>query len=190
MIISNASCTTNCVAVMLKVINDEFGLESGFMSTIHAYTNTQTLLDRAQKDLRRARNAATNIIPTSTGAAKAIGEVIPDLKGKLDGMAYRVPVPTVSVVDFVGISRVKATADEINEKYRKSAENKLKGILDYTETPLVSSDYVHNRYSAVVDGPLTWTKDHLVKVVAWYDNEWGYACRLVEMAKRMVDSLD
>ena len=190
MIISNASCTTNCVAVMLKVINDGFGLESGFMSTIHAYTNTQTLLDRAQKDLRRARNAATNIIPTSTGAAKAIGEVIPDLEGKIDGMAYRVPVPTVSVVDFVGMSKDKITADEINEKYRKSAENELKGILDYTETPLVSSDYVHNRFSAVVDGPLTWTKDHLVKVVAWYDNEWGYACRLVEMAKRMVDSLD
>ncbi len=188
-IVSNASCTTNCVAPMVKVLHDGFGVESGFMSTIHAYTNNQTLLDRAQVDLRRARNAATNIIPTTTGAAKAIGAVIPELDGRIAGMAYRVPVPAVSVVDFTGVLRERVSAEDVNGAYRKASDGALEGVLDYTEEPLVSSDYIHNQFSAVVDGPLTWARDRLVKVVAWYDNEWGYACRLAEMAERMATSL-
>ena len=188
-IVSNASCTTNCVALVVKVLHDGFGVESGFMNTIHAYTNAQTLLDRAQRDLRRARNAATNIIPTSTGAARAIGLVIPELDGRIGGMALRVPVPVVSVVDFAGVLREGVSADELNEAYREASEGALKGVLGYTEEPLVSGDYVHNPLSAVVDGPLTWAKDRLVKVVAWYDNEWGYACRLAEMAERMAGSM-
>ena len=188
-VVSNASCTTNCVAPLVKVLHDGFGVESGFMSTIHAYTNNQTLLDRAQKDLRRARNAATNIIPTTTGAAKAIGAVIPELDGRIAGMAYRVPVPAVSVVDFTGVLREGVSADEVNEAYREASEGALEGVLKYTEAPLVSSDYIHNPFSAVVDGPLTWARDRLVRVVAWYDNEWGYACRLAEMAEKMAASL-
>jgi glyceraldehyde 3-phosphate dehydrogenase len=188
-IVSNASCTTNCVAPVVKVLHDGFGVESGFMTTIHAYTNNQTLLDRAQRDLRRARNAATNLIPTSTGAAKTVGAVIPELNGRIDGMAFRVPVPAVSVVDFSGLLREGVSADEVNEAYRGASEGALEGVLDYTEEPLVSGDYVHNPFSAVVDGPLTWAKSRLVKVVAWYDNEWGYACRLAEMAERMAGSL-
>jgi glyceraldehyde 3-phosphate dehydrogenase len=188
-IVSNASCTTNCVAPVVKVLHDCFGVESGFMSTIHAYTNTQTLLDRAQKDLRRARSAATNIIPTTTGAARAIGAVIPELEGKIGGMAYRVPVPAVSVVDFAGVLGEEVSTDDVNGAYREASEGTLESVLGYTEEPLVSSDYVHNPLSAVVDGPLTWAKDRLVKVVAWYDNEWGYACRLAEMAERMAGSL-
>ena len=188
-IVSNASCTTNCVAPVVKVLHDGFGVESGFMTTIHAYTNNQTLLDRAQKDLRRARSAATNIIPTTTGAAKAIATVIPELEGRIDGMAFRVPVPAVSVVDFAGVLGEGVSVDEVNEAYRGASEGALEGVLDYIEEPLVSSDYVHNPFSAVVDGPLTWTRDRLVKVVAWYDNEWGYACRLAEMAERMAGSL-
>ena len=188
-VVSNASCTTNCVAPLVKVLHDGFGVESGFMSTIHAYTNNQTLLDRAQKDLRRARNAATNIIPTTTGAAKAIGAVIPELDGRIAGMAYRVPVPSVSVVDFTGVLREGVSADVVNEAYQEASEGVLTGVLKYTEEPLVSSDYVHNPFSAVVDGPLTWARGRLVKVVAWYDNEWGYACRLAEMAEKMAASL-
>ncbi|MDP6457930.1 MAG: type I glyceraldehyde-3-phosphate dehydrogenase [Candidatus Bathyarchaeota archaeon] len=188
-IISNASCTTNCVAPMVKVIHNEFGVESGFMNTIHAYTNTQTLLDRAQKDLRRARNAATNIIPTTTGAARAIGKVIPELDGKIDGIAYRVPVPAVSMVDFTGILRDETSAEEVNKVYQEASEGELEGVLGYTEKPLVSGDYIHNPLSAVVDGPLTRAREQLVKVVAWYDNEWGYACRLAEMAKRLAESM-
>jgi glyceraldehyde 3-phosphate dehydrogenase len=188
-VVSNASCTTNCVAPVVKVLHDGFGVESGFMSTIHAYTNNQTLLDRAQKDLRRARNAATNIIPTTTGAAKAIGAVIPELDGKIAGMAYRVPVPAVSVVDFTGVLHKAVSANDVNDAYREESDGALEGVLKYTEEPLVSSDYVHNPFSAVVDGPLTWARGRLVKVVAWYDNEWGYACRLAEMAERMAASL-
>ena len=188
-IVSNASCTTNCVAPIVKVLHEVFGLESGFMSTIHAYTNNQTLLDRAQKDFRRARSAATNVIPTSTGAARALGMVIPELDGKIDGMAYRVPVPAVSVVDFSGVLNEVVSVNEVNAAYREASEGVLVGVLDYTEEPLVSSDYIHNSFSAVVDGPLTWAGDRLVKVVAWYDNEWGYACRLAEMAEKMVGSL-
>lgn len=184
-IVSNASCTTNCVAPVIKVLHDRFGVESGFMTTVHAYTNIQTLLDRARKDLRRARNAATNIIPTSTGAAAAIGEVIPELKGRLDGMAMRVPVPNVSVLDFVCVLEEEASADEVNGAFRAAAEGGLKGILAYTDEPLVSCDYNHDPRSAIVDGPYTMARGRLVKVLAWYDNEWAYSCRLVEMAERM-----
>jgi glyceraldehyde 3-phosphate dehydrogenase len=188
-IVSNASCTTNCVAPVVKVLHDSFGVESGFMITIHAYTNTQTLLDRAQKDLRRARSAATNIIPTTTGAARAIGAVIPELEGRIGGMAYRVPVPAVSVVDFAGILREAVSVDDVNGAYRVVSKGALESVLGYTDEPMVSSDYVHNPLSAVVDGPLTWANGRMLKVVAWYDNEWGYACRLAEMAERMVESL-
>ncbi|MGD2201272.1 MAG: type I glyceraldehyde-3-phosphate dehydrogenase [Candidatus Bathyarchaeota archaeon] len=188
-IVSNASCTTNCIAPLVKVLNDRFGVESGFMTTVHAYTNTQTLLDRAHKDLRRARNAGTNIIPTSTGAAKAIGLVIPELDGKIDGMAMRVPVPTVSMIDFVGVLKREASTEEINTAFKKASEDSLKGIMAYTEEPLVSSDYIHNPHSAIVDGPLTMAKGRQVKVLAWYDNEWGYACRLAEMAEKMAHSM-
>jgi len=184
-IVSNASCTTNCIAPVVKVLNEAFGVESGYMTTVHAYTNDQQILDRAHKDLRRARAAAMSIIPTTTGAARATGEVIPELEGKIDGISMRVPVPTSSVVDFVGILKTKATADEVNEAFREGASKELKGILDYSEEPLVSCDYIHNPYSAVVDGLSTKVNGRLVKVLAWYDNEWGYSCRLVEMAEKM-----
>jgi glyceraldehyde 3-phosphate dehydrogenase len=184
-IVSNASCTTNCVAPVVKVLNDSFGVESGFMTTVHAYTNDQQILDRAHKDMRRARAAALSIIPTTSGATTATGEVIPELKGRLDGMAMRVPVPTSSVVDFVGVMREKTTVDEVNAAFKEAAGKELKGILDYTDEPLVSCDYIHSPYSAVVDGPSTMATGRLVKVIAWYDNEWGYSCRLVEMAEKM-----
>ncbi len=183
-IVSNGSCTTNCIALVLNVLHERFGVDSGFMLTVHAYTNTQTLLDRAQKDLRRARAAATNIIPTSTGAAAAIGQVIPELDGKIGGMAMRVPVPNVSVVDFTGILKVRTTDDEVNAAFMEAAK-KLKGILAYTDEPLVSSDYIHDPHSAIIDGPSTMVKGRLVKVLAWYDNEWGYACRLCDMAEKI-----
>ena len=185
-IVSNASCTTNCIAPVVKVLNDEFGLESGYITTVHAYTNDQRVLDKSHKDMRRARAAALNIIPTSTGAAKATGEVIPELNGKLDGIAMRVPVPTGSVVDFVGILGRGADAEDVNNAFIEASKGSLRGILAYTDDELVSTDYIHNPYSAVVDGPLTMSNGKLVKVVAWYDNEWGYACRLVEMAEKMV----
>jgi glyceraldehyde 3-phosphate dehydrogenase len=184
-IVSNASCTTNCVAPVVKVLNDRFGVESGFMTTVHAYTNDQRILDRAHKDFRRARAAALSIIPTTSGATTATGEVIPELRGKLDGMAMRVPVPTSSVVDFVGVLKVRTTAEEVNESFKEAARKELKGILDYTDEPLVSCDYIHSAYSAVIDGLSTMVKGRLVKVLAWYDNEWGYSCRLVEMADKM-----
>jgi glyceraldehyde 3-phosphate dehydrogenase len=184
-IVSNASCTTNCVAPVVKVLNDRFGIESGFMTTVHAYTNDQQILDKAHKDMRRARAAALSIIPTTSGATTATGEVIPGLKGKLDGMAMRVPVPTSSVVDFVGVMNERTTVEEVNAAFKESARKELKGILDYTDEPLVSCDYVHSPYSAVVDGPSTMVRGKLVKVLAWYDNEWGYSCRLVEMVEKM-----
>jgi glyceraldehyde 3-phosphate dehydrogenase len=183
-IVSNASCTTNCIAPVVKSLHENFGVESGFMSTVHAYTNTQTLLDRSQKDLRRARAAATNIIPTSTGAAAAIGQVIPELEGKIDGMAFRVPLANVSLVDFVGALEKQATVQEVNEALAKSARE-MEGIMAYTEEPLVSSDFIHDPHSAIVDGSSTRVNRNLVKVLAWYDNEWGYACRLVDMAAKM-----
>ena len=184
-IVSNASCTTNCIAPVLKVLNDCFGVESGYMTTVHAYTNDQRILDRAHKDLRRARAAALSIIPTTSGATAATGVVIPELEGRLDGLAMRVPVPTGSIVDFVGVLKKKAGVDEINDAFRQAAEEGLKGILDYTDEPLVSCDYIHSPYSAVIDGPSTMANGSLVKVLAWYDNEWGYSCRLVEMAEKM-----
>jgi glyceraldehyde 3-phosphate dehydrogenase len=181
-VISNASCTTNCLAPVVKVIQDKFGIEKGSMTTIHSYTNDQTVLDFPHKDLRRARAAAVNMIPTSTGAAKAIGLVVPELKGKLDGYAMRVPTPNVSVVDLVVELKRTATVEEVNAALKAAAEGELKGILAYTEDPVVSTDMMHNPNSAIVDSQLTKViGGNLLKVVAWYDNEWGYSCRVVDL---------
>jgi glyceraldehyde 3-phosphate dehydrogenase len=181
-IISNASCTTNCLAPVAKVLNDSFGIQKGSMTTIHSYTNDQNVLDFPHKDLRRARAAALNMIPTSTGAAKAIGLVMPELKGKLDGYAMRVPTPNVSVVDFVAVLAKNTTTEEVNAALKAAAENGQKGILGYTEDPVVSSDMMHNPNSSIVDSGLTKVLDgNLVKVVSWYDNEWGYSCRVVDL---------
>jgi glyceraldehyde 3-phosphate dehydrogenase len=183
-IISNASCTTNCLAPVVKVLHQEFGLEKAFMTTIHAYTSDQRLLDAPHKDLRRARAAAVSQVPTTTGAAKAVGIVIPELKGKIDGIAIRVPTCNVSVVDLVALLKKNASADEVNESFKKASDGKLKGILDYTEVPLVSVDFMANPHSAIVDGLFTRiTDDNLVKVLAWYDNEWGYSCRMIDLIK-------
>jgi glyceraldehyde 3-phosphate dehydrogenase len=183
-IVDMGSCTTNCLAPVAKVLNDNFGIVKGFMSTVHAYTNDQRVLDLAHKDLRRARAAALNIIPTTTGAARAIGNVIPELKGKLDGIAFRVPVPTVSVLDLICEVKKKTTKEEVNYVLKKASQTeRLKGILGVEDAPLVSSDYIGNSYSAVVDALSTMVIDNLVKVVAWYDNEWAYACRLAEFAE-------
>jgi glyceraldehyde 3-phosphate dehydrogenase len=181
-IISNASCTTNCLAPVVKVLNDTFGIEKGSMTTVHSYTNDQNVLDFPHKDLRRARAAALNMIPTTTGAAKAIGLVIPELKGKLDGYALRVPTPDVSVVDFVAVLKRNTTTQEVNEALKEAANNGLKGILGYTEDPVVSSDMMHDPHSSIVDAEMTKVLDgNLVKVVAWYDNEWGYSKRIVDL---------
>ena len=181
-IISNASCTTNCLAPFVKVIHDKFGVEKGSMTTIHSYTNDQNVLDFPHKDLRRARAAAINMIPTTTGAAKAIGLVMPELKGKLDGYAMRVPTPNVSVVDLVVVLKTAATAEAINAALKEAAAGPLKGILAYTEDPVVSSDMMRNSNSSIVDGQLTKVLDGtLAKVVSWYDNEWGYSCRVVDL---------
>jgi len=186
-IISNASCTTNCIAPVVKVLHDAFGVEEGFMSTIHAYTNDQVILDTVHRDLRRARAAALNIVPTTTGAARAVTVVIPQLKGRLDGMAFRVPTPTVSVCDFVGTLRREATVEEVNAAFREAASEALRGILAYTEEPLVSVDFKGDPHSAIVDGLSTMAIGRLVKVVAWYDNEWGYACRVADLCAYIVD---
>src|SRR3982750_2212330 len=178
-VISNASCTTNCVAPLAKVLHDNFGIVKGFMTTIHAYTNDQVILDFPHKDLRRARAAAQNIIPTTTGAAKAVALVLPDLKGKLDGFAMRVPVPDGSVTDLVVELSREATKDEINAAYKQAADGELKGFLYYTDDPIVSSDIVGSPASCTFDSGLTMTQGTQVKVVGWYDNEWGYSCRLV-----------
>lgn len=180
-VISNASCTTNCLAPMAKVIDDAFGIERGLMTTIHAYTNDQSILDFPHKDLRRARAAAINMIPTSTGAAKAIGLVMPHLKGKLDGYAMRVPVPTGSATDLTVELRTPATVEEINAVVKKAAEGALKGILQYTEDPIVSTDIVTDPASCIFDAGLTNANGNMVKVVGWYDNEWGYSNRLVDL---------
>lgn len=180
-VLSNASCTTNCVAPVTKVLADNFGVKTGLMTTAHAYTNDQRILDLVHEDLRRARAGALNIIPTTTGAARAVGEVMPSLKGRLNGIALRVPVPNVSVVDLTVVLEKPATAQEINAAYKQVAEGKLKGILDYTEEPLVSSDFNHSTYSAIVDGLSTMTIENLAKVFAWYDNEWGFSCRMAEL---------
>jgi glyceraldehyde 3-phosphate dehydrogenase len=187
-IISNASCTTNCLAPVVKVLYDKFGIQKGSMTTIHSYTNDQNVLDFPHKDLRRARAAALNMIPTTTGAAKAIGLVMPQLKGKLDGYAMRVPTPNVSVVDFVAVLDKPTTTEEVNAALKSAAENGLKGVLGYTEDPVVSSDMMHNSNSSIVDAQMTKVLDgNLVKIVSWYDNEWGYSCRVVDLIKFLAD---
>ena len=181
-IISNASCTTNCLAPVVKVLNDEFGIEKGSMTTVHSYTNDQTVLDFPHKDLRRARAAALNMIPTSTGAAKAIGLVVPELNGKLDGYSMRVPTPDVSVVDFVAVLKKNTTAQALTSALKDAADGPLKGILAYTEDPVVSTDMLNNPNSSIVDAELTKVLDgNLAKVVSWYDNEWGYSNRIVDL---------
>jgi len=183
-IISNASCTTNCLAPVVKVLHQEFGMIKAFMTTIHAYTSDQKILDLPHKDLRRARAGAISQIPTTTGAAKAVGLVIPELKGKIDGIAIRVPTPNVSLVDLVALLNKNVSTEEINDSFKKASQEKLKGILQYTEEPLVSVDFMANPHSAIVDGLFTRiTDENLVKVLAWYDNEWGYSCRLRDLIK-------
>ena len=183
-IISNVSCTTNCVAPLAKVLHDSFTIEQGFMTTIHAYTNDQRILDLPHEDLRRARAAAINLIPTSTGAARAIGLVLPDLKGKIDGMAIRAPVPTGSVVDLVVRVGRETSIEEVNEAFRAASE-RLEGILQYSEDPLVSTDIQNSSYSCIFDSELTMVSGNVVKVFGWYDNEWGYSCRLVDLLSRL-----
>lgn len=181
-VISNASCTTNCLAPMAKVLRDRFGLQHGLMLTVHAYTNDQRILDLPHKDLRRARSAAANIIPTTTGAAKAVGLVLPDLKGKLDGYAIRVPVPDGSITDFTATIDRDTTVEEVNAVFRDYAAGEMKGILEYCEDPIVSSDIVGNPHSCIFDASLTAVMGRTVKVVGWYDNEWGYSNRIVDLA--------
>jgi glyceraldehyde 3-phosphate dehydrogenase len=188
-VVSNASCTTNCVAPLAKVLHDSFGIVKGFMTTIHAYTNDQVILDFPHKDLRRARAAAQNIIPTTTGAAKAVSLVLPELKGRLDGFALRVPVPDGSVTDLVCELSREVTKDEINAAYQQAADGELKGYLTYTDAPLVSSDIVGTPASCTFDSLLTMAQGNQAKVVGWYDNEWGYSCRLADLAALMAGRL-
>ena len=187
-IISNASCTTNCFATMVKVLHDSFGIEHGLMSTIHSYTNDQAILDQRHGDLRRARAAAENIIPTSTGAARAVGLVLPELNGKLHGVAFRVPTSTGSITDFTAILAKDVTVEEVNEAYKAASAGKMDGILEYNDEPLVSSDYKGNPHSCIIDGLSTIVMEkRMVKVMGWYDNEWGYACRTADLAALMVE---
>ena len=188
-VISNASCTTNCLAPLAKVFMDNFGIKNGMMTTIHAYTADQNLRDGPHQDLRRARAAAINIVPSSTGAAKAIGIVIPELKGKLDGFALRVPIPTGSITDLTLVSEKTVTVEEINAAYKKAAEGELKGILMYTEDPIVSSDIVGDPHSSIYDSGLVRVIDNTVKLSSWYDNEWGYSNRLVELTALVASKL-
>jgi glyceraldehyde 3-phosphate dehydrogenase len=189
-VISNASCTTNCLAPTAKVLNDTFGIEKGLMTTIHSYTNDQRILDLVHDDLRRARAAALSMIPASTGAAKAIGEVLPALKGKLNGLAVRVPTPNVSLVDLTVVLKKATTVEEINGAYKKAAEGALKGVLQYNDEPTVSIDYNDNPHSAIFDSLSTFVMEgNLVKVMAWYDNEWGYSNRMVDVAKYIAGKL-
>lgn len=181
-IISNASCTTNCLAPFIKILDEKFGLERGLMTTIHAYTNDQRILDKNHKDLRRARAAAESMIPTTTGAAKAVAKVLPDLKGKLNGFAVRVPIPTVSLVDLVCVLKKDTTIKEINSAFKKASENEMKGILGYSEEPLVSIDYKGDSRSSIIDGLSTMSMgSRMFKIVSWYDNEWGYSSRTVDL---------
>jgi glyceraldehyde 3-phosphate dehydrogenase len=182
-VISNASCTTNCLAPLAKVLDEKFEIQSGFMTTIHSYTNDQNLLDLQHRDLRRARAAAINMVPSTTGAAKAIGLVLPRLAGKLDGLAIRVPTPNVSLVDLVTIVKVKATKEDVNKALKEASEGPLKGILGYSEEPLVSTDYMQDSNSGTVDALETKVMGNLVKTLAWYDNEWGYSCRLRDLVE-------
>lgn len=185
--VSNASCTTNCLAPVAKVLNDKFGIELGFMTTIHSYTNDQVILDLPHSDLRRARSAAVSQIPTTTGAAKAVGKVIPQLKGKLDGMAVRVPTPTGSLVDLVCTLKKEVTVAEINAAMKEASEGPMKGILEYTEDPIVSVDVIHNPHSSIFDALSTMVNGKMVKVLSWYDNEWGYSVRVVDLAEKLMD---
>ena len=185
-IVSNASCTTNCVAPLAKILHEAFTIERGFMTTIHAYTNDQNVLDLPHKDLRRARAAAINLIPTSTGAARAIGVVMPDLKGKIDGMSMRAPVPTGSIVDLVVQVGQDTSVEAVNELFRgKADQGDFEGILQYSVEPLVSTDIVHSSFSSILDSDLTMVNGNLVKVFGWYDNEWGYSCRLVDLVAKI-----
>ena len=189
-IISNASCTTNCVAPLAKILHDAYTIERGFMTTIHAYTNDQHILDLPHKDLRRARAAAINLIPTSTGAARAVGVVLPDLKGKIDGMSMRAPVPTGSIVDLVVQVGQDTSVEAVNDLFRGKADSgDLKGILLYSDEPLVSTDIVHSSYSSIFDSGLTMVNGNLVKVFGWYDNEWGYSCRLVDLVAKIAQTM-
>ncbi len=187
-VLSNASCTTNCVAQLIKVLNDEFGIRHGLMTTVHAYTNDQQILDQVHPDMRRARAAAQNIIPTNTGAAKVVGVVIPELNGKLHGMALRVPVPTGSITDFVAAVGRDVSKEEVNEAFRKAAEGALNGILEYTEDPIVSSDIKMNPASCIFDAESTMVMEgSMVKVLGWYDNEWGYSCRTSDLTAMIAE---
>ncbi|MDT3697170.1 MAG: type I glyceraldehyde-3-phosphate dehydrogenase [Ignavibacterium sp.] len=185
-VVSNASCTTNCLAPMVKVLNDSFGIEHGFMTTVHSYTNDQRLLDLPHSDLRRARAAAVSIIPTTTGAAKAIDKIIPELKGKLNGNSLRVPTPDGSITDFVAVLKKNVTVEQVNDAFKKASEvPSFKGILEYTEDPIVSADIVGTTASVIFDSLSTMTNGNLVKVVGWYDNEYGYSCRVVDLVKKI-----
>ncbi len=183
--LSNASCTTNCLAPMVKVLHETFGVDHGYMTTIHSYTNDQRVLDLPHKDLRRARAAALNIIPTTTGAARTVGKVIPELKGKLDGFSLRVPTPDASITDLVAVLKKPATKEQVNEAMKKASETTLKGILQYTEDELVSSDIIGNEHSCIFDSKLTMAQGSTVKVFGWYDNEWGFSCRVVDLLKKI-----
>ena len=184
--VSNASCTTNCLAPVAKVLDDEFGIENGFMTTIHSYTNDQNTLDGPHSDLRRARSAAVSMIPTTTGAARAVGKVLPQLNGKLDGTAIRVPTPTGSIVDLVVNLKKEATVEQVNAAMKKAADGPMKGVLEYTEDPIVSVDIIHNTHSSIFDAQSTMAMGTVVKVFSWYDNEWGYSCRVVDLAQKLV----
>ena len=188
-IVSNASCTTNCLAPAAKVLNDLYGIQQAYMTTIHSYTADQRILDLPHKDLRRARSAAENIVPTSTGAAKAVSLVIPELEGKFDGMAVRVPTPTGSLVDFVATVEKEADKNELIDAYEEAASTRMKGILDVSHEPLVSTDYIGNPYSSIIDALSTDVSGKLVKVITWYDNEWGYSSRVADLIKFMGDRL-
>jgi len=183
--VSNASCTTNCLAPMVKVLHQTFGVDHGFMTTVHSYTNDQRLLDLPHKDLRRARAAALSIIPTTTGAARTVGKVIPELKGKLDGFSLRVPTPDASITDFVAVLRKPATKEQINEAMKNAANTSMKGILQYSEDELVSADIIGNEHSCIFDSKLTMALGSTVKVFGWYDNEWGFSCRVVDLLKKI-----
>ena len=183
--VSNASCTTNCLAPMVKVLHQTFGVDHGYMTTIHSYTNDQRLLDLPHKDLRRARAAALSIIPTTTGAARTVGKVIPELKGKLDGFSLRVPTPDASITDLVAILKKPATKDEVNAAMKQAANSAMKGILEYTEDEIVSTDIIGNEHSCIFDSKLTMAMGTTVKVFGWYDNEWGFSCRVIDLLKKI-----
>jgi len=183
--VSNASCTTNCLAPIVKVLNDKFGVENGFMTTVHSYTNDQMILDAPHSDLRRARSAAVSQIPTTTGAASAVGKILPELKGKLDGMAVRVPTPTGSLVDLVANLKKEVSIEEVNAAMKEAAEGPMKGILEYTEDPIVSVDIIGNPHSSIFDAQSTMVIGKTVKVLSWYDNEWGYSCRVVDLVEKL-----